>query len=443
MPTHVDCPVEEQLVEVYQHLGLRRAHLLANMPRDFRVFVRTHSDLIASLSLLCPMNLDREGFREVNVPFQVITGEIGPISASTRQNIEGLPHISVVTLPNYFYQSWSDVAVEKTPEISQALLNFLDQVEASEPLGPVAVAAREGEVGDIYYKIRGDGAPLVLLPLALAPSQWDALVDTLSRRYCTITLTGKSLGFSAFLEARGQSEPFLGIVENLVNHAKLTAGQKMLEVGCGTGVLMRWLARRNDSTIGITAIDINRHFLQDARNFSKQEGLEGRIDFREGSAEKIPFADNTFDFTVSITVLEEVDADRAIAEMVRVTKPGGKVGIMLRSVDMARFINLPLPPELKAKLEAPGAWGGGVSPQGCADASLYPRMARAGLRNVKKLLRVAVNDAPGELPYVETNVLPKMSQEEAKQWRAAVAQVADASTFFHVTPYHCAIGAKV
>jgi len=244
------------------------------------------------------------------------------------------------------------------------------------------------------------------------------------------------------LEERGRSAPFLRIVENLINHAPLTPGQKVLEVGCGTGVLMRWLARRSDSTIDITAIDINRHFLQDARNFAKQEGLDGRIDFREGSAEKIPFADSSFDFTVSITVLEEVDAELAIAEMVRVTKPGGKVGIMLRSVDLQRFINLPLPAELKSKLETPGAWGGGVGPKGCADASLYQRMQRAGLKNVQKLLQVAVNDQPGEFAYVESNILPRLNQAEVAMWRKTAAQAGNDGSFFHVTPYHCAIGTK-
>ena len=67
-----------------------------------------------------------------------------------------------------------------------------------------------------------------------------------------------------------------------------------------------------------------------------------------------------------------------VAEMVRVTKPGGRVAIIARSMDMPSFVNLPLSTGLKAKVEAPGMLGM-VSPQGCADASLYPRMRRAGL----------------------------------------------------------------
>ena len=39
-------------------------------------------------------------------------------------------------------------------------------------------------------------------------------------------------------------------------------------------------------------------------------------------AESLPFSDNSFDVTMSVTVIEEVDADRMLAEMVRVTKPG-------------------------------------------------------------------------------------------------------------------------
>ena len=49
-----------------------------------------------------------------------------------------------------------------------------------------------------------------------------------------------------------------------------------------------------------------------------------------------------------------------LAEMVLVTKPGGRVGVVCRSEDLPMIINLPLPSKLKAKLEAPGTAGGGV-----------------------------------------------------------------------------------
>jgi ubiquinone/menaquinone biosynthesis C-methylase UbiE len=49
---------------------------------------------------------------------------------------------------------------------------------------------------------------------------------------------------------------------------------------------------------------------------------------QEGNAEALPFPANQFDVTVACTVLEEGDANRMLAELVRVTKPGGRVGVI-------------------------------------------------------------------------------------------------------------------
>ena len=115
----------------------------------------------------------------------------------------------------------------------------------------------------------------------------------------------------------------------------------MLEVGCGSGVLDRWLARRASGAHRITAVDINPYLLQEAGALARQEGLGDAIEFRDGNAESLPFADDSFDVTMSVTVIEEVDADRMLAEMVRVTKPGGRVAVVARAIDMPFFRHLP------------------------------------------------------------------------------------------------------
>jgi len=73
---------------------------------------------------------------------------------------------------------------------------------------------------------------------------------------------------------------------------------------------------------------------------ARRESLEGAIEFRDGNAGSLPFADNSFDVAVSVTVIEEVDADGMLAEMVRVTKPGGGVAVIARAIDMPFLMNL-------------------------------------------------------------------------------------------------------
>ena len=61
---------------------------------------------------------------------------------------------------------------------------------------------------------------------------------------------------------------------------------------------------------------------------------------RSSSATSLPFADNSFDVAVSVTVIEEVNANGMLAEMVRVTKPGGGVAVIARAIDMPFLMNL-------------------------------------------------------------------------------------------------------
>ena len=73
-------------------------------------------------------------------------------------------------------------------------------------VGRKSAASCSMRCAGISYRIRGAGPPLVLLPMFLAPSQWEPLAPRLSERYCTITLGGAALGAVAILESRGRSD---------------------------------------------------------------------------------------------------------------------------------------------------------------------------------------------------------------------------------------------
>ena len=129
-----------------------------------------------------------------------------------------------------------------------------------------------------------------------------------------------------------------------------------------------------------------------------------------------------------------------LAEMVRVTKPGGRVDVAVRAVDLPPIINLPLRPELKANVETPG--GGGVDEKGCADFSLYRRFNSSGLSEVKMLLQVGSNYKGPSLRLQEDNIITALTEEEAEEWRAAVAEGESEGTYFIARPFHCAVGTK-
>jgi hypothetical protein len=82
-------------------------------------------------------------------------------------------------------------------------------------------------------------------------------------------------------------------------------------------------------------------------------------------------------------VFKEGDAELMLSEIVRVTRPGGRVGIAVRAIDMPFWVNLSLEPALKAKVDALGIIGGGAAPKGVADMSLYRRLASLGLTGLR------------------------------------------------------------
>jgi ubiquinone/menaquinone biosynthesis C-methylase UbiE len=92
----------------------------------------------------------------------------------------------------------------------------------------------------------------------------------------------------------------------------IDAGDRVLEVGCGRGHLTEAIASRGVDIIGI---DANSHAPVVAAN--------GRI--RHMSAEALDFEDRTFDVVISVHALEHIPPlSQALAEMVRVLKPGGR-----------------------------------------------------------------------------------------------------------------------
>jgi SAM-dependent methyltransferase len=165
------------------------------------------------------------------------------------------------------------------------------------------------------------------------------------------------------------------------------------------------------------------------------------IEFREGNAEALPLADAYADVTLSVTVMEECDADRMLAEMIRVTRPGGRIGVIVRAVDLPTFWALPLPPEVLAKVNIPIH---SVSPSGCADASLYRRFQASGLRDVAIFPHMmTTTKALGPLwKYTEPFALSLLTAEEVALWHQAKAKAIAEGTALMARPMHCAVGTK-
>ena len=234
----------------------------------------------------------------------------------------------------------------------------------------------------------------------------------------------------------------MGGVGSLLDEAKLKPGETVLEVGCGTGVLDRWLAQRTGGDNQIVGVDVNPFFLREAEALVRKHGLGSVVEFKEGSAEDLPFSDNSFDLAFSSTVIQRVNADLLLKEMVRVTKPAGRVAVLGHAHDMPRWVNLPLQDDLKLKIESPPWVTDRGHEKGCDDASLYRRFNQIGLSQIKMFPYMCTFTGESRLEMLQSGILPTLSAGETEEWRAAVAQAQADGTFFIATPFHCAVGTK-
>lgn len=432
--------LDERLVRLLSHFGIDRAHVAACMPRDWEGLVANHPDRVASLTLLCPMGIPVGLLSAKALPVLCISGDKGRSAQEAQRAASRVPNATIVTMRDYFSPSWADTAKDRGAEVDRAVSEFVRQCAAT--TCATNLAEGSGEFAEIVYSIRGKGAPLILMPLALSPSQWEPLMPQLSEKFCTITLSGPHLGMVAHLEARAQSG-YMRVIDTLIAESGIAPSQAILEVGCGPGAIVRRLAKRTAGQNRIVGADVNRYLMREAAALAKRDGVAPWIEFHEGNGEKLPFADNSFDVAMACTVMEEGDADRMIGELLRVTKPGGKVAIVVRSTDMPRWVNLNLPAALKNKVEAPGLVGGNVTAEGCADSSLYRRMYAAGLRDIAKMPQWASHHEGERLQYMQERIAGVLRNEELDQWHAAVAQAQAEGSFFITEPFHCAVGRKV
>jgi SAM-dependent methyltransferase len=117
-----------------------------------------------------------------------------------------------------------------------------------------------------------------------------------------------------------------GATDELLAMCHLDDGAKVLEVGCGIGVGAVYLARAR--ACQVTAVDRSPQMIAWAKQRAAEAGVAYRIEFQVADVDRLPFEDASFDAVVAESVLSFVaDKPAAIAELVRVVKPGCRVGI--------------------------------------------------------------------------------------------------------------------
>jgi ubiquinone/menaquinone biosynthesis C-methylase UbiE len=116
---------------------------------------------------------------------------------------------------------------------------------------------------------------------------------------------------------------------NTVDFAQIAPGERILDVGCGTGDLTLRAAERVGSTGQVCGIDPGPEMIETARR--KAAHAQVNVDFRIGVIEQLPYPDASFDVVLSSLMMHHLPADLkpiGLAEIRRVLKPAGRLIIV-------------------------------------------------------------------------------------------------------------------
>lgn len=444
--------VAERLDALLEHLGLERVFIATQMPGDIAEFCAARPDRVAGLALVVASRINPAAFAALGDRVMVLAGESGIPTDTADAAAPGMPDARQFRLAGYAATAWSDIAVERPDRLCEEINGFLGGL-ASPSISASARARprKEGAVAGLSYRIIGDGPALLLMPFFLAASQWEPVVDRLAERFSVIVLGGAHIGGVAMLEDRASLPSYGDMLAALINRMRIPEGAEVLEVGCGPAALCRQvLASRPD--LALTGLDANGYLLREGAALARSAGLPvsgpeppapvsppGGVRLIEGDATDLPFGDNSFDAVYSITVLEECDADKALAEMARVTRPGGPVGVVVRAIDMPQWWNLDLPATIAAKVNAQPQ---SVSPGAVADRSLYSRMSTAGFQGIQGFPFLLTFDRPdGPIwNYRASHARGLLDTTEQEVWDREISARKGEGLLFQANPVHCAVG---
>lgn len=189
------------------------------------------------------------------------------------------------------------------------------------------------------------------------------------------------------LEERAQALDQVQVNEALVDALVPVAGERILEVGCGSGVLCRQVTPGVVPGGKMIGVDISPEFLRIAQRYAVNANLPETILWSAGKAEVLPFQDASFDGVFAARLLLHVqDPQAVLKELVRVVRPGGRVVVMDWDFDTVAVDHSDR--ELSRRLlhwrcdhHGGNNWSG---------RQLWGLMAATGLRNVKAMPVVSV-----------------------------------------------------
>jgi ubiquinone/menaquinone biosynthesis C-methylase UbiE len=242
------------------------------------------------------------------------------------------------------------------------------------------------------------------------------------------------------LEDRGKHPLFDGMLRDYLDAMDIDSRSSVLDMGCGTGVASRHLARRAGFSGEILGIDLSSYLAETAKKLATEEGLNGRLQFRTGDTRSLDLEDESFDAVVMHTLLSHVSDPLAVlGEAKRVAKPGSMIGVF-----DGDYASLTFEQEDPAKSKADSEKLINAMVTQPRVMRQIPRLAkRVGLELVKVFPYVLAETGKADFwtPGIESlrTLLPKsgeMSEPEAQAWVEEQLEASEQGVFFGASNFY-------
>ena len=251
---------------------------------------------------------------------------------------------------------------------------------------------------------------------------------------------------AAGLEAHTRHPAFADMLTEYLDAMQIAPSASVLDLGCGTGLVARAIARHASFTGSVAGIDLSPHLVAAATRLAEADGVGARVTFQSGDARKLPFADASFDAVVAHALISHVSAPLAVLkEAARVLKPGATIAVFDGDYASLTFDQ---PDAAKAKADDAALISAAVANPRVM--SQMPRLLRAaGFEPLTSFAHVLaeVGKADFWLSAIETfrRLLPRagaMTGAQADAWAAALRAASDAGVFFGRCNYHAFLARK-
>jgi ubiquinone/menaquinone biosynthesis C-methylase UbiE len=242
------------------------------------------------------------------------------------------------------------------------------------------------------------------------------------------------------LEARGKHPLFQKMLQDYLDAMQIDEANIVIDLGCGTGVAARAIARRHGFSGRVLGIDLSPALAQKAAQLAANEGLDSRVEFRSSDSRELDLADGTFDAVVAHTLVSHVDDPLAVLrEAARLVRPGGMIGIFDGDYASITFGHVD-PTKGKAYDEAIIS---GVVTSPRVMRQMPHLLQAAGLQLIASFPYVIaeVGKADFWVPAIESfrRLVPKsgaMTEQEANAWADSLLGDSAAGVFFGASNYY-------